>query len=850
MKNAHALFRIPSFCALLFGLALGASPGVAYPQAVVNQPDVSRWTPRQWQPKLGKLWNRDTNNNYVEDDIDAMPVTQIINTVLALNSCPTADDSLRIARYGKVTYISPYVTLMVLQNVKVSDAIALGADPVVAEVTLDHPITAFLDVSNPGIKDRASVTYSPNTVQDAYPTTDGTGVNIAIVDTGVDDGVHESLPAAKFIGGYNAFTNLEGNPDDDNEHGTHVAGIALGTGGPSGTYKGVAPGAGLVDIKVLNSFGSGTTAGVILGVDKVIARKVSWNIGVMNMSLGNNFASNGLDPLSQDVNRAAMIGIVPVMAAGNCSPGTIGSPAAADEAITVSASIDNNTVTRGDDAFAVMFSNSGPRLSDGDGDATDELKPDVAAPGSNLDTACGPNTVGITSAQFNTVSGYIRLAGTSMSAPHVAGLAALILQAKPDMLPRSVKKLILSTAEDKGPAGWDAQWGYGLIDCYNAIHTLKTMATSDLRFTIYCNDPLHPDWGSPPPWWDSPDLIPLTPIVQVGVPNTISCTFKNQSGAAASNMVIHLGVYNFSNSQLPYDIAVINVPGPLASGASMTVTAPWTPAITPPSLATVHACLKAEIVYPFDSNYANNCAQHNIDILPPGMSPLQMTTFQAAIVNPTDQTLTIQFSTNFNPETGWRLTMDQPFTMPPFGCPHVSTFTLTPPANGTRGQMVDVNVLGFTPAGARMNLGGFAIVGQTQQIVDCNQNRVDDAIDIADGTSPDNNNNGIPDECETIGIATGPARPGVFRLDAEPNPFWGNVELRWTAASASHVNIVVADVQGRIVKRAGGLAKGTATWTWNGTDALGRRLPAGVYAVQVTRDDGRTAVTRVVLQRH
>ncbi len=402
-------------------------------------------------------WPGDKNQNFVEDEIESLDATNRVRILLDLNDCAETADLDRFARFGEIGYVGRYITVVCLTGVAVSDAIKLGLDGKVAMVEMDHEVQAMLDVSVPNIRVRASPTYSPATVEDTYPGITGAGVNIATLDTGVDDGVHESLPAAKFVGGFNTFTSLEGNPDDDQGHGTHVAATALGTGGPSGTYRGVAPGAGLVDIKVLDAAGHGTAAGVLAGMEKCIQRRVAWNIGVANISLGGCVPSNGSDALSQAVNRMVMANIVVAVAMGNtpnCGLPTntsqVNSPAAADDAISVAASDDHNVVNRALSTFAA-YSFVGPRTSDGDGDTTDEMKPDVTAPGT-----------GITSAQFNTAAGYVMLSGTSQATPHVAGLAALIRQVAPTMSPYSVRKLIRDTAEDKGAAGYDNFWGHGL----------------------------------------------------------------------------------------------------------------------------------------------------------------------------------------------------------------------------------------------------------------------------------------------------------------------------------------------------------------------------------------------------
>lgn len=156
-----------------------------------------------------------------------------------------------------------------------------------------------------------------------------------LTDIGIDAN-HADLDGGKVIGWRDWVQNRPA-PYDDNGHGTHVAGIVAGTGDANATYKGVAPGAALIGLKVLDANGSGTLSNVTAAVDWAVANKSTYNIRVISMSLGTSGSSDGSDTLSQAVNNAADQGIIPVIAAGNSGPGryTIGSPGAAVNAITI-----------------------------------------------------------------------------------------------------------------------------------------------------------------------------------------------------------------------------------------------------------------------------------------------------------------------------------------------------------------------------------------------------------------------------------------------------------------------------------------------------------------------------------
>ncbi len=314
--------------------------------------------------------------------------------------------------------------------------VELAGSPMIPE------IISGLDVSARAMSARASALYSPNTAEDLGLT--GLGVNICIVDSGVDDTIHESL-RGKFVAGFNALTDTIENPDDDNGHGTHVAGIALGKGGgPSRTYAGIAPAAGLIDVKVLDSSGKGTVADVIQGIDFCKFYKDTYNIDILSISVVTpGFHSAGDDIISQAVNSAVDSGLVVTACAGNDGPTarTITSPGAADKAITVGNLNDNGSIDRSDD-FVSYSSSRGPRIDDGDSDLYDEMKPEITAIGSN-----------VISAQFNSVAGYVASSGCSMATPAVAGLAALLMEFNPQATPDEVKDWLVESAEDKGDSG-------------------------------------------------------------------------------------------------------------------------------------------------------------------------------------------------------------------------------------------------------------------------------------------------------------------------------------------------------------------------------------------------------------
>jgi serine protease AprX len=246
-------------------------------------------------------------------------------------------------------------------------------------------------------------------------------------------------------------------------HGTHVAGIAVGSGGQSGgLYKGVAPDAKFVNVKVFSTANSTTSDIVLKGLDWVLSNAKAHNIRVASMSLGGT-PSDGTDAICRAVDHAVDEGMIVIAAAGNAGPGkgSITAPGAAAKAITVGA-VDKEKRVAG-------YSSRGPTVR------TARAKPDISAPGSDITSTVPPSTTtvsgvfgGKSSAGF-----YGTLSGTSMATPHVSGVVALMLQANPALTPTDVKKMLLVTAQDLGAKGPDNDTGYGFVNAIAAVQVAK-----------------------------------------------------------------------------------------------------------------------------------------------------------------------------------------------------------------------------------------------------------------------------------------------------------------------------------------------------------------------------------------
>ena len=281
---------------------------------------------------------------------------------------------------------------------------------------------------------------------------DGAGVKICILDTGVDDG-HCDFPgtypnAGAKIVAWKDFVNDYTTPYDDHDHGTHCASIAAGEDSPYG----VAPGASLMCGKVCNASGECLDSDIIQGID--------WGVNngadIESLSLGEP-GGDGTSAVAQECNWAVDQGVVVCVAAGNDSECcTINTPGDAEKVITVASSTKLDTLS--------SFSSKGPTPDD-------RVKPDITAPGSN-----------IYAADAGTSCSDRQMSGTSMATPHIAGVAALMLEAQPSATPLQVKNCMGYSATTEASqqrtlsgtlaGSKDCLWGWGRIDAYAAVNQI------------------------------------------------------------------------------------------------------------------------------------------------------------------------------------------------------------------------------------------------------------------------------------------------------------------------------------------------------------------------------------------
>jgi serine protease AprX len=313
------------------------------------------------------------------------------------------------------------------------------------------------------------------------------------------------------------FVNGQQAPYDDYGHGTHVAGIVAGNGFDSaGRRSGIAPGAHVIALKVLDGSGRGRISDVIAALDYVVTYKDAYNIRVANLSVATGvYESYTTDPLTLAARHAVEAGIVVVAAAGNYGRGPDGrtqygaitAPGNSPWVLTVGASSHMGTIDRADDTIA-LFSSRGPTAIDR------APKPDLVAPGVGIESLSDPDSSMYSTRSPYLLSGtvatsylpYLSLSGTSMAAPVVSGTVALMLQANHALTPNQVKTILQSTAQPYQVYDRMTE-GAGFLDAKRAVDAARTW--------------IAPDVSAP---WLTPDLGLLAIIFGNGGSNTATAT--------------------------------------------------------------------------------------------------------------------------------------------------------------------------------------------------------------------------------------------------------------------------------------------------------------------------------------
>ncbi len=390
-----------------------------------------------------------------------------VDVIIQFTQAPTARHHQKVlSKGGRLNKVLGIVKAG-WYSVPASALAALAADPDVAYISPDRPVSSTSDGSSTAVLD-----YHTDTVNAPVAWAlglDGTGIGVAVIDSGIINIPDLGGSNYRVVYGQNFVSDSDSSATDQYGHGSHVAGIIGGNGNQSTgspyfyTFQGIAPNVSLISFRVLDQNGAGTDSQVIAAIQTAIQLQSTYNIRVINLSVGRPvYESYTLDPLCQAVEQAWQAGIVVVVAAGNDGRdnslgtngyGTITAPGNDPYVITVGAMKTMGTSSRDDDVIA-SYSSKGPTLYD------QVVKPDLVAPGNNIISlyAAGltlnqlypgneiPTSLYQTNGDSTASGTYFLLSGTSMAAPMVSGAAALLLQQSPGLTPDQVKARLMKTA--------------------------------------------------------------------------------------------------------------------------------------------------------------------------------------------------------------------------------------------------------------------------------------------------------------------------------------------------------------------------------------------------------------------
>jgi serine protease AprX len=447
------------------------------------------------------------------EDLRGGPHGATVDVIIQYHQAPTEVQHGKVQAQGGLLRTKLDVIKGAHYSVPVDALSTLAGDPDVAYIAPNRPLSGAT----------STLDFTPETVNapGAWQqwSLDGTGIGVAVIDSGVIavGDLYWWNPTNQTYGSRVVYSQnfVPGATDasDQYGHGTHVAGIIASAGWFSTgssfthTFKGIAPNANIINLRVLDQTGAGSDSSVIAAIQTAINLKSTYNIRVINLSLGRQvYESYTLDPLCQAVEAAWNAGIVVVAAAGNqgrnnsagtAGYGTIAAPGNDPYVITVGAMKTADTPTRSDDTIA-SYSSKGPTAYDY------VVKPDIVAPGNQVVSTLAPNAPLLstptdvylseysTSTTTSTGSGgnnknnkknststltantistsYMRLSGTSMATPVVSGAAVLLLQQNPNLTPDQVKARLMKTASKTFPTSstvTDPTTGISYTDYYD-----------------------------------------------------------------------------------------------------------------------------------------------------------------------------------------------------------------------------------------------------------------------------------------------------------------------------------------------------------------------------------------------
>ncbi len=291
----------------------------------------------------------------------------------------------------------------------------------------------------------------------AWSISKGEGVVIAIIDTGVDLGHPDLAPNIVSGSGAGDIVGGDADPQDENGHGTHVAGIAAGIARNGKGIAGVAPKAKILPVRVLDADGSGSASDVAAGIRYAIrsgADVINLSMEVEGGGIVGGLLGDGSDEVRAAIDEAVGKGIVVVVAAGNTSSSSCNAAVANNNVLCVGSVDVNNQLS--------PFSNYDQ----------DEQNTYLVAPGgdgASCETDIYSTVLRTIQPSCSTKRGYESFSGTSMASPHVAGIAAMLVSK--GLTEAQVIQCFKTTSTDLGAPGRDGTFGYGLVNAFKAVST-------------------------------------------------------------------------------------------------------------------------------------------------------------------------------------------------------------------------------------------------------------------------------------------------------------------------------------------------------------------------------------------
>ncbi|HTW80348.1 MAG TPA: S8 family peptidase [Terracidiphilus sp.] len=479
-----------------------------------------------------------TASSKISWDLQNQPSTGNVPVIVQYYNPPSSLETLLLGLLGGVVNLVLGTINALAINVPYNSLNALAADANVKYISLDRSVAARQEVVIPAANYTVEPINAPVVWQKGYI---GTNIGVAVIDSGITPApdlasnsltlplgqpiVAQLLAATSEVAPWSNgrivysqnFVPGQSDALDHYGHGTHVSGLIAGNGAQSSgtqyfrTFYGSAPNANIINLRVLDENGAGTDSAVIAAISRAIALKNTFNIRVINLSLGRPiYESYTLDPLCQAVEKAWQAGIVVVVAAGNdgrdlnASPegyGTINAPGNDPYVLTVGAMNTQFTPQLSDDIIA-SYSSKGPSFVD------HFVKPDIVAPG-NLVTSLeyADDQLAVENPSFYTwysfyqtngsetpSSAYFPLSGTSMATGVTSGAVADLLQAAPQLTPNQVKARIMANGDRSYFPATSSVTADGIV--FNANYDVFTVGAGylDIAATIQAalsnNDPV------------------------------------------------------------------------------------------------------------------------------------------------------------------------------------------------------------------------------------------------------------------------------------------------------------------------------------------------------------------------